>query len=193
MKIKKAEFIKGIIGDDYSLKDNLPQIAFMGRSNVGKSSVINSLLDRKNIAKTSKIPGKTKEANFFRINDEFYIVDFPGYGYAKKSIKERNKMIKRIFWYLRFSKVKPEAVFLIIDAKVGLTELDFEMIDILKENNHQIIIVVNKTDKIKKEKNKEIFSNIEKKIDKNSILLYSAKTKKGKDEFIEKIKSIIKS
>ena len=99
MKISKAEFTKGVIGDDYSLKDNLPHVAFFGRSNAGKSSVINSLVGKKNLVKTSKIPGKTREANFFKINDSFYFVDFPGYGYAKRSISERNKMIKRIFWY----------------------------------------------------------------------------------------------
>ncbi|MFA7385930.1 MAG: ribosome biogenesis GTP-binding protein YihA/YsxC, partial [Candidatus Paceibacterota bacterium] len=121
MEIKKAEFAKGVIGDDYGTKDNLPHIAFFGRSNAGKSSVINSLSGKKDLVKTSKLPGKTREANFFKINNSFYFVDFPGYGYAKRSISERNKMIKRIFWYLKFSKSKPNAVFLIIDAKVGIT------------------------------------------------------------------------
>ena len=86
----------------------------------------------------SKHPGRTREANFFRINDSFYFADFPGYGYAKRSILKRNKMIKRIFWYVEFSNARPEAVFLIIDANVGLTALDRDMIKILEANKHQI-------------------------------------------------------
>jgi len=189
MKILKAEFAKGVIGDDYSLGDNLPQIAFFGRSNTGKSSVINSLVDRKNLVKTSKIPGKTLEANFFRINNSFYLVDFPGYGYAKHSMKDRNKMIKRIFWYVKHSNVRPKAVFLIIDAKVGLTVLDREMIKILEENKHQIVIVANKIDKLGKMVAEKQLLTIQEEVPRISVLPYSAKTKEGKDELIQKIAS----
>ncbi len=191
MKILKAEFIKGVIGNDYSLGDNFPQIAFFGRSNAGKSSVINSLVNKKNLVKVSKTPGKTSEANFFRINDSFYFVDFPGYGYAKRSINDRNKMIKRIFWYVKHSDIRPKAVFLIIDAKVGLTVLDHEMIEILKENKHQIVIVANKIDKIGKTAVEKQLSSIRKEALYTFVLPYSAKTKKGKDELIEKIMSFI--
>ncbi len=191
MKIFKAEFIKGVIGDDYSLGDNFPQIAFFGRSNVGKSSVINSLVDKKDLVKVSKVPGKTSEANFFRINDSFYFVDFPGYGYAKRSIKDRNKMIKRIFWYVKHSNVRPKVVFLIIDAKVGLTVLDHEMLKILEENKHQVVIVANKIDKIGKIFAEKQLSFIQKEAPYTLVLPYSAKTKEGKEELIEKIMSFI--
>lgn len=191
MKILKAEFVKGVIGDDYSLGDNLPQIAFFGRSNAGKSSVINSLVDKKDLVKVSKIPGKTSEANFFRINNSFYFVDFPGYGYAKRSMSDRNKMIKRIFWYLERSNVRPKAVFLIIDAKVGLTALDREMIKILEKNKHQIIIVGNKIDKMSKAALKEQLLSIQKEAPSTFVLPYSAKTKEGKGELVEKIMNLI--
>mgnify|MGYP001558206333 CR=1 FL=1 len=191
MKISKAEFAKGVIGDDYGLKDNLPQIAFFGRSNVGKSSVINSLVDKKNLAKISKIPGKTREANFFRINDSFYFVDFPGYGYAKRSMKERNKIIKRIFWYVEHSNVRPKAVFLIIDVKVGLTVLDSDVIKILGKNKHQIIIIANKIDKLGKIAAGRQLSSIQKEALSVPVLPYSAKTKEGKDELIKKIASFV--
>ena len=131
MKIFKAEFAKGVIGNDYSTQDNLPQIVFFGRSNSGKSSVINSLTGKKNLVKSSKNPGKTIEANFFCINDLFYLIDFPGYGFARRSIADRNKMAKRIFWYLEFSCIKPKVIFLVIDASVGLTRLDWEMLVML--------------------------------------------------------------
>jgi len=191
MKISKAEFAKGVIGDDYGMEDNLPQIAFFGRSNVGKSSVINSLVGKKDLAKVSKIPGKTREANFFRINDSFYFVDFPGYGYAKRSMKERNKMIKRIFWYVEYSDIRPKAVFLIIDVKVGLTVLDRDMIKILEANKHQIVIIANKIDKLAKGAAEKQLSSIQKEAPYVPILPYSAKTKEGKDELTKKIASFV--
>lgn len=192
MKILKAEFAKGVIGDDYGIEDNLPHIAFFGRSNAGKSSVINSLVGKKDFVKVSKTPGKTREANFFRINGAFYLVDFPGYGYAKCSISERNKIIKRIFWYVESSKARPKAVFLIIDAKVGLTVLDWSMIKILKENKHQIVIVANKIDKLAKVALGKQLSSIQKEAGDIPVLRYSAKTKEGKDELTEKIASFVK-
>ncbi|TSC95528.1 MAG: GTP-binding protein [Parcubacteria group bacterium Athens1014_10] len=191
MKITKAEFIKGVVGDDYGMRDNLPQFSFFGRSNVGKSSVINSLVNRRDLARSSKIPGKTREANFFRVNDSFYFLDFPGYGYAKHSVKARNKMIKRIFWYIENSNSRPKAVFLIIDAKVGLTGLDREMIKILEKNNHQIIIIANKTDKLGKLAAEKQILSFQEELPQIVILPYSAKTKSGKDEVIGRIASFI--
>lgn len=191
MKILKAEFAKGIIGGNYSTGDKLPQVAFLGRSNSGKSSVINSLTGKKNLVKSSKVPGKTIEANFFCINNSFYLVDFPGYGFAKRSIADRNRMVKRIFWYLEFSNVKPRAVFLIIDAKVGLTKLDWEMIQIIKKNKYHIIIVANKVDKLAKTKRVENLLAISKEAQGIQVLEYSAKTNEGKEKLFEKIESFL--
>ena len=191
MKISKVEFVKGVIGDDYGMEDNLPHIAFFGRSNTGKSSIIKSLVGKKNLVQVSKTPGKTREANFFRINDHFYLVDFPGYGYAKRSILERNKMIKRIFWYVEFSKTRPKAVFLIIDANVGLTVLDRDMIKTLKANRHQIVIIANKIDKLSKVAAEKNLSLIQEGALYMPVLGYSAKTKEGQDELIEKIASFL--
>ncbi len=191
MKILKSEFVKSVIGDDYGLEDNLPHIAFFGRSNAGKSSVINSLVGKKKLVKTSKMPGKTRQANFFRINNSFYFVDFPGYGYSKRSISERNKMIKRIFWYVEFSSARPKAVLLIIDANVGLTILDLTMIKILQENKHQIIIVANKIDKLSKGAAKDQLLLIQKQARDIPVFGYSARTNQGKDELIKKIASFV--
>jgi len=191
MEIFKAEFVKGVIGNDYGLGDNLPHLAFFGRSNAGKSSVINSLVGRKNFVKVSKMPGKTRQANFFCINDSFYLVDFPGYGYAKCSILERNKMIKRALWYVEFSNVRPKAVFLIIDANVGLTALDREMIGILQENNHQIVIVANKIDRLTKSVIEKQLSLIQEEACHIPVLRYSARINEGKDQLIKKIESFI--
>ncbi|MFC1663893.1 ribosome biogenesis GTP-binding protein YihA/YsxC [Patescibacteria group bacterium] len=191
MKISKAEFTKSVIGDDYGLEDNLPHIAFFGRSNAGKSSVINSLVGKKDLVKISKMPGKTREANFFRINDSFYFVDFPGYGYAKCSMSKRNKMIKRIFWYVEFSNTRPKAVFLIIDTNVGLTVLDRDMIKILEANKHQIVIIANKIDKLSKGAAEKQLSSIQKEARYIPVLGYSAKTNEGKEKLTKKIASFV--
>ena len=191
MKILKAEFARGVIGGDYSTGDNFVQIAFLGRSNSGKSSVINSLTGKKNLVKSSKVPGKTIEANFFCINDSFYLVDFPGYGFAKRSVADRNKMVKRIFWYLEFSNVKPKAVFLIIDANVGLTKLDWEMIKVIEENKHNIIIIANKIDKLAKTKRVKKILTIIEQAKGIQVLGYSAKTKEGQEELFKKIESFL--
>ena len=192
MEITKAEFIKGVIGDDYSLGDNLPQVVFLGRSNVGKSSAINSLLNRKDLVRSSKKPGKTREANFFRINDLFYFVDFPGYGYAKCSQKDRDKLIKRILWYIQYAKKKPQVVVLIIDIQVGITLLDNEMIKTLKENKHQVIIVANKADKLNQKNFARKISDIENGTPGFCVFPYSAKTKKGKDKLLSEIFKYLK-
>jgi len=191
MEILKAEFARGVVGGDYGTKDNLPQVAFLGRSNAGKSSVINSLTGKKDLVKASKMPGKTVEGNFFRVNDAFYLVDFPGYGFAKRSAVERNKMVKRIFWYLESSKPGPRVVFLIIDAKVGLTKLDWEMIQVINQNRLNIIIVANKVDKLPKTKRAEQIASIIEEAHGIEILEYSAKTHEGRDNLLETIEGFI--
>jgi GTP-binding protein len=193
MEIKSAEFARGIIGNDYSTQDNLPQIAFLGRSNAGKSSVINSLTSRKNLVHSSKTPGKTIEANFFCINNLFYLLDFPGYGFAMRSVENRNKMVKRIFWYLEFSNVRPKVIFLIIDSKVGLTKLDLEMLKIIKKNNHQVVIVANKVDKLPQTKRKDIILSIALDAKDLDVLEYSAKTNEGKENLFKIIENLIKN
>lgn len=193
MKVFKAEFARGIIGGDYSSADNFPHVAFLGRSNSGKSSVINSLTGQKNLVRSSKVPGKTIEANFFRINDSFYLADFPGYGFARRSIADRNRMLKRIFWYLEFSNVKPKAVFLVIDANVGLTKLDWEMIQVIKKNNHHIVIIANKVDKMVKSKRAEKIAAIVEEARGIPVLEYSAKTNEGEGELLKKIENFLKS
>ncbi len=187
MKNLKAKFCGGVSGNNYKEKSNLPQVAFFGRSNSGKSSTINSLVGEKKLVRVSKTPGETKEANFYLVNDSFYLVDFPGYGYAKCSMKFRNKMIKRILWYIRESEVKPRAVFITTDAKVGLTDLDREMIDELIDNNHKFVIIVNKIDKIGKLKQKERKEEIGKEYEDALVILFSAKTK----ENIDTLKSVV--
>lgn len=149
MKIKKAEFVRGIIGTNDIITDGVPQFVFVGRSNVGKSSLINSLLGRSGLVKVSQTLGKTREINFFSINNkECYFVDLPGYGYAEASPGDREKIEKLILWYLMYSEAKPALVVIVLDIKAGLTDFDREMIRVLQKYQHPFMLVANKTDKL---------------------------------------------
>jgi len=187
MEITSAEFKKGIIGSDPILEDGIPQVAFVGRSNVGKSSVINSLVLRKALVKSSSSPGKTTEINFFLVNGEVYFVDLPGYGYARLGEKKREKLRKMILWYLGVAKKRGGKTVLILDAKVGLTEFDKQMVQVLDDADQRTIIVVNKFDKIKMSEKVTRTRQLEKELEGYTFILYSAKVKTGREELLDKI------
>ena len=148
MKITSKKFIKGIVNDDPILGNNIPQIAFIGRSNVGKSTLINTLTNSK-IARTSSFPGRTQEINVFLINSNYYLVDLPGYGFTLTSSMGREKIGDLIDSYLFNSLYKQKKVVLIIDASIGMTDTDISMLRELEENNKDFIVVANKIDKLK--------------------------------------------
>ena len=151
MKIKEAAFV--ISNTDYKLcpSDNKPEFAFIGRSNVGKSSLINMLVGNKNLAKTSGKPGKTQLINHFVINNEWYLVDLPGYGYAKASKVQREKWEKFIAEYL--TKRDPLLnVFVLLDSRLEPQKIDLEFITYLGETEVPFCIVFTKADKISKVK-----------------------------------------
>ncbi len=187
IKILSAEFIKGIIGTDDILTDGTPQVAFIGRSNVGKSSVINSLLQRRNLAKSSSTPGKTQQINFFSVNGEVYFVDLPGYGFAKLSKERREKLRKMILWYFAESGASSKKVVLIVDAKVGLSDFDIEMADFLKSLGLDVIVVANKSDKLNQSKRAKNLKSITNLLMQDNIILYSAKTKEGREELLREL------
>ncbi|MFH1780776.1 MAG: ribosome biogenesis GTP-binding protein YihA/YsxC [Candidatus Nealsonbacteria bacterium] len=187
MKIESAKFVKSVSGSDSILEDGIPQVAFIGRSNVGKSSVINSLVDKNNLAKTSSFPGRTQKINMFLINESLYFVDLPGYGYAKLSGELKHDLRAMVNWYFFVSNIEHKNVVLIIDANVGLTKDDLEIFYSLKEHKKNIIIVANKIDKIKQAEYREKFKTIEKLIGTHRIIPYSAKKKIGADELLKEI------
>ena len=148
MKINSAVFVKGIRGTNAITGDGRPAIAFVGRSNVGKSSIINKLCNKRDLVKVSNKPGKTTEINYFLISGKFYFVDLPGYGYANVTPEEKESIQKLIIWYLTSPEVHPQKVVLILDAKVGVTEFDKQMIEILQAEKHPYLLVANKIDKL---------------------------------------------
>ena len=185
--IKSAQFVKGIVGTDPILQDKTPQIAFVGRSNVGKSSVINALTNTKGLAISSSTPGRTLQLNFFLINENTYFVDLPGYGYSKTSLAFAEKMRKMIMWYLEFNEVRPKKVVLIIDGLVGPKKHDIEMMELLQENGHAILVVANKMDKVKASELVKKKRAIEEVLNTKNIIYFSSKNKKGKEELLEQI------
>lgn len=185
--IKTAQFIKGVVGTDPILKEKIPQIAFVGRSNVGKSSVINALTGVKGLAISSSTPGRTLQLNFFLIDEKAYFVDLPGYGYAKTSLKQAEKMRRMIMWYLEHNEYKPSKVVLVIDGLVGPKKFDVEMMELLSENGYEVIVLANKMDKVKASelvKKRRVITEL---LDSENIVYFSSKTKLGRDELLSKI------
>lgn len=186
MKIETAVFRKGIRGTDHILFEEKPQIAFVGRSNVGKSSLMNCLLNRNDLVKSGKLPGKTREINFFLINGKYYFVDLPGYGYANLPLDVREQLAKMIQWYF-FQKVCNRKAVLVLDIKVGPNDVDLEMYRILMDQREEVIVVANKADTLnQKEKNRQL-KMIAEKLPGSEIIPCSAKTKEGRDAVLRKI------
>lgn len=185
--ITSAKFVKGVVGDDETLDDGKTQIALIGRSNVGKSSIINSLTKQKGLAKTSSFPGRTQELNLFLINKSFYLVDLPGYGYAQSNEEGRDKLKKIIFWYLFNSHYQQKLVLLIIDAEVGLTANDKEILRGLEERKKNILIIANKVDKIKNAVYLKKLQEIQEMVGDHKIIPYSAEKKIGVTELTEEL------
>lgn len=187
MKITSAQFVKGVKGSDSIFEDGISQVAFIGRSNVGKSSVINSLTNKKDLAITSSFPGRTQRINFFLINKSLYFVDLPGYGYAKVPGKLKGKLSAMVNWYFFISDCGQKKVVLIIDAKVGITKDDMEIIRALEEYKKDILIVANKADKIGKKAMEENLEKIKAVAGPHKIIVYSAKKKTGIKELLAEI------
>lgn len=186
MNITSATFVKGIRGTDDIFKDGLSQVCFVGRSNVGKSSLINALTKEKNLAREGDKPGKTKEINFYLINNRRYLVDLPGYGYARASSKEREKLRNLIVWYLTESGAVLSRVVLIIDAVAGLTEFDRGMLGILQKEKRPYLLVINKIDKVTQKELSACRKDIENVThDVEHIMMCSVKQGQGIDQLRE--------
>jgi GTP-binding protein len=147
MKITSAEFICSNTRVDLCPQEQIPEYAFIGRSNVGKSSLINMLVERKKLAKTSSTPGKTRLINHFKINDQWFLADLPGYGYAKVSKKERETFGKMIEKYAT-QRSNLVCFFVLIDARIPPQQIDLDFIEWLGDSELPFVIALTKVDKI---------------------------------------------
>lgn len=191
MKITSAEFVKSAFERRHWLSEGLPEIAFLGRSNVGKSSLLNSLLGRKELARTSNTPGRTQSINYFLVNDSFYFVDLPGYGYAKVSKSMRSDWGKMARDYLTD---RPELVLFIqlIDSRHPPSELDKQLNDWLIVNDKPHLVVATKADKLSANQLQKQLAAIGRELPESKIVAYSSSTGKGRDEVWAEIENSLK-
>ena len=170
-----------------------PEVAFAGKSNVGKSSLINALMNRKSLARTSAQPGKTQTINFYNVNDEMYLVDLPGYGYTKVAVSVKEKWGKMIERYLHTSKML-KAVFLLIDIRHVPSENDKQMYEWIIDNGYQPIIIATKVDKLKRSQVGKHVKQIKVGLDvipNTPIIPFSSTSKQGREEIWEMIELFI--
>ena len=197
MEIKKAEFTLSAPMVSMCPKDNKPEYAFIGRSNVGKSSLINMLTNRKGLAKTSATPGKTLLINHFIIYDDWYLVDLPGYGFAKRSKKELQKLEQMISGYI-LQREQLVNVFLLVDVRLEAQKIDLEFIQWLGDSSVPFAIVFTKADKLsatKVNQNVEAYKKVlsETWEELPPIFVTSSDKKQGRDEVLDYIEEINQS
>ncbi len=185
MQKNSHHFIKGITAEDVILSDGLPQFALVGRSNVGKSSIINSIVGANDMARVGKKPGKTTEINFFLIDNAYYLVDLPGYGFAQASLASREKLRSLMLWYLTQALGRPQRVALVVDAKVGMTQTDIEMLHVLRDQRLPFIVVANKIDRLTQKDLAAACRGIEEIVDDAPVIPFSSVTQRGLDTLKE--------
>ena len=192
MIIRKAA-LETVCGITSTLPENLlPEFAFAGKSNVGKSSLINGLLNRRALARTSSQPGKTQTINFYNVNDDLYFVDLPGYGYAKVSVEVKAKWGKMIERYLKKSKML-KCIFLLIDIRHDPSANDKMMYDWIVSNGYKPVIIATKLDKLKRSQIQKHVKMVREGLglEKEDVLIpFSAETKQGRDEIWALIESL---
>ena len=191
INLQKAEFILSAASPKDFLHDGLPQVAFAGRSNVGKSSVINRLLNRKNFARVGAAPGKTIHINYFKIDGAFYLVDLPGYGYAKVSKSERDRWGKLIESYFAHTELMTLGV-MIVDSRHKPTADDCTMAQWFKDTGCPLVVVANKLDKLKKsemEPNLQTIRDTLELDEETTVIPFSAEKGTGREDLLSAILS----
>jgi len=194
MKIHTVEYAGTIAAPGGPSPGTLPQIAFSGRSNVGKSSLINMLLrrTRKKIARVSGKPGKTQALNFYKVNDHFFLVDLPGYGYAQVPQGTRDAWARLIEWYLGESG-SVQGVVHLVDARHKPTEHDLRMVSYIADIGLPTLVILTKTDKLKQSERKKAISRAVETlaIEESQLLPFSSKTGEGRDTLLEALDELV--
>lgn len=195
MEIKSASFVKSYPDVAQCPVDGRPEFAFIGRSNVGKSSLINMLTGREGLAKTSSKPGKTLLINHFLINEQWYIVDLPGYGYAQVSIAQRDKLYRMITRYVQ-QRESLYCLFVLIDSRLKPQQIDLDFIDFLGEEGVPFALVFTKSDKVSQAELKKNLEVFQQKMQESweqlpPFFLSSSAKKRGREELLDYIGSIL--
>ena len=194
MLIKNPRFEISVMNKSQYSKNNLPEIVLAGKSNVGKSSFVNSMINRKSLARTSSAPGKTRQLNFYNMDDKFYFVDLPGYGYSEMSKAEQAKVGASTESYLKNRK-NINLIILLIDIRHKPSENDIMMLDFIKHTGKHYIVITSKADKIAKTKVPSYVADIAKILDvpEDLIFAYSSETKLNQETIWEVIEESLYS
>ena len=190
MKVVKAEFLKSAFKEDDWPRDSKPEIAFLGRSNVGKSSLINSLLSVRGLARTSSTPGRTQSLNFFQINDQFRFVDFPGFGYARVPKEIKSSWGEMATSYLAKRRQLVLSIH-IVDSRHEPTKQDLQLHEWLEESDKPRLIVATKSDKLSNNELRKNLEHIARVLNDDSVMAYSAKSGRGREELWRAIKKAV--
>jgi GTP-binding protein len=191
--IRNVEFIGGMAEKEGWRPDSsLPEVAFAGRSNVGKSSLLNSLVRRKSFARVSRTPGRTREINFFRVNNEFVLVDLPGYGYARISKERKSEWKPLIESYMRRT-TQLRGIVLLLDIRRDPSDDDRAMLDFLAETEVPAIVALTKTDKVSRTAAREKAADVSRvlALDSEQVIPFSASTGEGRIELLEAITGLV--
>ena len=191
-RVKNAAYVKSVVDLKSLPQDRLPEVAFAGRSNVGKSSALNKLVNVKGLAKTSSTPGKTRMINFFLVNNNLYFVDLPGYGYARAPKSMQKSWGKLVEDYLK-ARENLKGTVLLVDSRRGLLEPDLQLLEWLDHYGKNKLVVLTKKDKLSRSAALESARNTSDalKLDADSLVLFSAKTGEGKDQILNWIQQVI--
>ena len=195
MKAREVEFVRSAVRSEDLVADARPQWALVGRSNVGKSSLLNRLVGRKAVARISSSPGKTRAVNYFLVGSRFYFVDLPGFGYAKAAKSERRSWAALMDRYFRSTRPLPEVIQL-VDAKVGATQLDGQAIEYLRDLGVEPMIVATKIDRVPKTRRSKRLAEIREVLaieDPRSPMPCSARTGEGVKEIWKAIDASLRS
>jgi GTP-binding protein len=190
-----AAFLKSAFQESQYPPPDKTEVAFAGRSNVGKSSLLNALVNRKNLARTGSTPGRTQALNFFRVNDRFTFVDLPGYGYARVSLEVKRSWHGMVETYLR-KRPNLKAVVVIVDIRRGLEEEERELIEWLEQEGKNVILVLTKIDKLTRRERDSRVLEIERDLSEivsQKPILFSAKTGQGRKEIWDRLLSLTKA
>ncbi len=188
MEINSADFVIGVASPAQLPASTQPEVAFVGRSNVGKSSLINLVLGRRNLARTSGSPGKTREFNFYLVNEAFHLVDLPGLGYARVSRTDRTRWARHIRSYLQ-SRQTLCLVFHLIDSRHSLMEADDELLDLYRNGDVPVVVVLTKADKLSGNERKKAQQRVKKDLLARGLelplVLASSLRREGRDEILD--------
>src|SRR5215216_3434802 len=192
MRVTSVRFVKSAFEESQWPRDGRPEVAFMGRSNVGKSSLINSLLRVHGLARTSSTPGRTQSLNFFDINDQFRFVDFPGFGYARVPREIKSSWGEMATTFLAKRRQLVLSIH-IVDSRHEPTKQDLQLHEWLEESSKPQLVVATKSDKLSNNELRKNLEHIAHVLNHDSVMAYSAKSGRGRDEIWRAIKSAIQS